>query len=45
MEHYVKECREIKDWFVDLRKDKEEIINKIWTENLKGSKGKVLRRL
>jgi len=42
----VREYREIKDWFVDLRKDKEKIINRMWTENLKESnKGKVLRRL
>jgi len=29
MEHYVKECRELNDGFMDLEKDEEEIINRM----------------
>jgi len=45
MEHYVGECRVTIKWFMVLGKNMEKIIKRIYSENLKRSKGKVLRKL
>jgi len=45
VEHYVRECRITKEWFMELGKNKEEIIKRIYSENLEGNKGKMLRKL
>jgi len=42
VEHYIRECKETIEWFIVLRKDKEEIIKKLYLEELEGCKGKVL---
>jgi len=45
VEHYVGKCRITIEWFMVLEKNKEEIIKKIYSEDLEGSKGKMLRKL
>lgn len=45
LEHYVRECQDIKKWFKDLGGDEEEIINRIWRNELDGTKGRTLRKL
>jgi len=45
MEHYVKECVCIKDWFNELGKNDEDRIRRIWNEELDGLKGYVLRKV
>jgi len=43
--HYIEECREIKDWFKILRKKKEDIWERIWSENLDEKKEEILVRI
>lgn len=33
MEHFVKDCEKVKDWFVDLGKNEEERLRTIWSES------------
>jgi len=35
----VLECKKTKDWFIELGKDKDKIIERIWDEDLENSKG------
>lgn len=41
----MRECQDIKKWFEDLGGDEEEIINRIWRNELDGTKGRTLRKL
>jgi len=34
IEHYVRECREIKKWFIEMGLEEEEILKNLWGENL-----------
>jgi len=45
MEHFIEDCEIIKDWFIEIGKNKEEILEKLWDKELDGSKGRVLRKL
>jgi len=45
MEHYITECQKTKDWFTELGKDKDKILEEIWDEDLDDSKGRVLKKL
>jgi len=45
VEHYVGEWKVTIEWFTVLGKNKEEIIKRIYSEDLEGNKGKVLRKL
>jgi len=45
MEHFVEECEFTKEWFIELGKDKDEILKKLWDEELNNSKGRILRKL
>lgn len=45
LEHYVRECQDIKEWFVELGMDEKEIINLIWENELDKTKGRILRKL
>lgn len=45
LEHYVRECQDIKEWFVELGMDEKEIINLIWGNELDKTKGRILRKL
>lgn len=45
LEHYVRECQDIKKWIKDLGGDEEEIIIRIWRNELDGTKGRTLRKL
>lgn len=39
MEHYVKECVYIKEWFKELDRNDKDRIRRIWNEELEGVKG------
>jgi len=43
--YIIEECREIKDWFSILGENKEEVWDKIWSEDLDERKGEVLVRI
>jgi len=49
LKHYIEECvcvcREIKGWFKILRKRKEDIWKRIWSEDLDERKGEILVRI
>ncbi|KYQ60725.1 hypothetical protein ALC60_00216 [Trachymyrmex zeteki] len=45
LEHYVKECKEVSGCFEELGIDNDEIIKKVWDEDLGESKGKALKKL
>jgi len=45
MEHYVEECKKIKEWFRGLGNNNKEIWDRIWSEDLDEEKGEVLVRL
>jgi len=45
MEHFIEECEYTKDWFIDLGKDKKEIMKNLWSEQLDRNKGRILRKL
>jgi len=45
IEHFIEECEFTKDWFIELGKNKKEIIENLWSEQLDGNKGKILRKL
>jgi len=45
MEHFIEECEYTKEWFLELGKDKEDIMKKLWNEHLDENKGRILRRL
>jgi len=42
--HYI-ECREIKNWFSKLGENKEEVWDRIWSQDLDEWKGEVLVRI
>lgn len=42
-ELFVKECEIARDWFIELEKDEERRLERIWDENLHKRKGYVLR--
>lgn len=42
IEHYVRDCQKIKDWFMELGADEERIISRIWEDE---TKGRILRKL
>lgn len=41
----MRECQDIEEWFVDLDMDEEEIINRIWRNELNRTKSRILRKL
>lgn len=45
IEHYVKECKEVKGWFQGIGRNEEETLKNIWNDNLDKNKGKCLVRL
>lgn len=45
LEYYIRECQNIEEWFVDLDMDEEEIINRIWRNELNRTKSRILRKL
>jgi len=45
MEHYVAECAITKEWFRGLENSKEEIRDRLWSEDLDERKGEVLVRI
>jgi len=45
LEHYVKECSEVKVWFREMGGEDAEILEQLWEEDLDSCKGKLLRRL
>jgi len=45
LEHYVKECSEVKVWFREMGSEDAEIVKQLWGEDLDSCKGKLLRRL
>jgi len=45
MEHFIEECEYTKDWFIEIGKDKKEIIENLWSEQLDGNKGRILKKL
>jgi len=45
LEHYVGECEKTKGWFRELGDSDEEILGKLWEEDLDESKGKILKKL
>lgn len=40
----MKECKEVRRRFEELRVDKEEILRKLWGEDLNETKGRILRK-
>jgi hypothetical protein len=45
LDHYVKECEEIKEWFKDLGEISDRIIEEIYNEELGRCKGKIIQKL
>jgi len=45
IEHYITECQKTKDWFTELGKDKDKILEKMWDEDLDDNKGRVFKKL
>ncbi|EFN79294.1 hypothetical protein EAI_06942 [Harpegnathos saltator] len=45
VEHYIRECRKIKGWFVELGKNEENRLKRIWDDELDEKKGVVLKKL
>ena len=45
LKHYVEECLEIRERFTKLGKDKEEILRRLYDENLDEVKGEIIRKL
>jgi len=42
MEHFIEECEITKDWFKGIGKNKDEILEKVWSEELGDSKGRAI---
>lgn len=42
--HFVKECEVTREWFIELGKDEEGRLDRIWDENLGYNKGCVLKK-
>jgi len=45
MEHFIEKCEYTKDWFIEIGKDKKEIVKNLWSEQLDGNKGRILKKL
>jgi len=45
MEHYVRECEKVKEWFSGLGGEENEILKRIWDEDLDSDKGRILKKL
>lgn len=45
IDHYVRECQETKEWFVEMGKDEKERVNRIRSEILDETKGRILKKL
>ncbi|KMQ97412.1 hypothetical protein RF55_2255 [Lasius niger] len=43
--HYVKECDATKDWFSELGKNYKDIEERIWSDEIDNTKGRILRKL
>jgi len=45
LDHYVDECKEVRDWFIKIDKDKKERIENIWGDRINEEKGRIIMRL
>lgn len=45
IEHYVKECNEVNEWFIPLGKNVNKRIQTVWSDELDDVKGKIIKRL
>jgi len=43
--HYIEECEETAEWFRSLGRNKEEIWEKVWSEDLDERKGEILVKI
>jgi len=45
LEHYVDECKIVRDWFIGLGKNKKEKIENIWSDKISEEKGRIIVRM
>lgn len=45
MNHYVEKCYRVKDWFMELGRNKKEMWERVWNDELDKVKGNVLTKL
>lgn len=45
MKHYIEECSEVKCWFEELGRSKEERMQRLWDDKLDDKKGRIIERV